>query len=90
MGRGAQRLPWAPTRGQSYEPRKPQSSSPPVSSPSWLPAFGPAASRSGQRGVARMDGPASTDASARTCRKGIAEMSGQGTGLMGSQGPRLK
>lgn len=50
----------------------------PVSSPSWLPASDPAVAQSGQRGVARMDGPASTDASARTCRWGVAERRGRG------------
>lgn len=89
-GTGTQRL----LLSGSYEraslrARRDQPPSPPVSSPSWLPAFGPAAARSGQRGVARTDGPASTAASARTCRWGIAEVRVRacwGDGVPGAQG----
>lgn len=89
MRTGTQRLMLAPKQGQSYEP---VSTSPyhPASSPSWLPAFGPAATQSGQRGVAHMGGLASTDASVRTCRWDNTEMRSWASWSDGAQGSRLR
>ena len=57
---------WLLFEGTPVSSVSPALPTPVLASPSWLPAFGPAAARSGQRGVARTDGPASTAALART------------------------